>query len=288
MNEKSVDGETGSRKDMKQRGGFLWKINYRETEMYVFGTIHLGDNRFYPLAPCVEDAFNQANVVMPEIYSNTTSMDQETLMKLALFKDDHTLDQMVRAELYQKLSAIFRQNGLDMEEFRKFQPWFIDLMLLNFATALSKVDSDKSVDGYLINKAEKTGKSIVPLESEDMQSKVFSSFGLETQVQVLQRTIQRYEQLPNETEQSAENWLNRDIRSFQQVRTEFETSGIHPEYFEKINDQRNRSMCKKLDQTLQSNRAQTYFVFVGAFHVLLEPSLPTLLANSGYQVERIL
>ncbi|MFS0788829.1 TraB/GumN family protein [Shouchella sp. 1P09AA] len=72
--------------------------------------------------------------------------------------------------------------------------------------------------------------------------------------------------------------MNCDIRSFQQVRTAFEM----------INGQRNLCMCKKLEQTRLSRRALTYFVFVGAFHVLLEPSLPTLLKNKGYPVERIL
>ncbi|GIN09673.1 hypothetical protein J1TS1_38180 [Shouchella clausii] len=55
-----------------------------------------------------------------------------------------------------------------------------------------------------------------------------------------------------------------------------------------LHDQRNLKMSKKLDQTIQFNQDQTFFVFVGTFPVILEPSIPTLLEKEGYRVERIL
>ncbi|GIN18522.1 hypothetical protein J32TS2_38780 [Shouchella clausii] len=64
-------------------GGFLWKVTNNKTVMYVFSTIHLGDDHFYPLDPIVEEAFNQADVIMPEINPKEESIDQAALMKLA-------------------------------------------------------------------------------------------------------------------------------------------------------------------------------------------------------------
>lgn len=49
------------------------------------------------------------------------------------------------------------------------------------------------------------GKQIIPFKSQKVQSEIFS----------LQRTIQQFENLPKESEQSAaEDWLNRDSEVF--------------------------------------------------------------------------
>lgn len=288
-NYQNPDEENANKgESINEYGGFLWKVSYDRSEMYLFGTIHLGNSHFYPLDPIVEEAFNRADILMPEINSNESSMDQETLMKLAMFEDGNTLDQVLSNDLYNELSILLDRYDLKINDFHMFEPWLIDLMLLNFAIAASHVDSEKSVDLYLLNKAEKMGKQIVPLESEDIQSKIFSSFTLETQVQTLQRTVQHFDHLPKETEQSAEDWLNRDLEAFKQTRTKFDNAGINKEYFAKINDHRNVIMSEKLDQTLQSSKDQIYFVFVGSFHVILEPSLPRLLEERGYKIERIL
>ncbi|GAK14008.1 TraB/GumN family protein [Geomicrobium sp. JCM 19039] len=269
-------------------GGFLWEVNNGETSLFLFGTIHLGTNDFYPLDPIVEEAFNNADIVMPEIYANEKSMDQEALMKLAMFKDGNTLDQVLSERVYHELSVLLLKYEMDSKDFHMFQPWLMDLILLDLATKESNVDAEKSVDLYLLNRAEKMGKEIVPLESEGVQSEIFSSFTLETQIQALKRTVRNFSNLPKETEQSAHNWLKRDARSFINTRNNFENDGINKEYFEGINDRRNLEMSEKLDQVLRSGLDKRYFVFVGSFHVILEPSIPTLLENKGYNVARIL
>ncbi|MFB4160056.1 TraB/GumN family protein [Geomicrobium sp. JSM 1781026] len=269
-------------------GGFLWEVNNGGINMFLFGTIHLGTNDFYPLDPIVEEAFDNADIVMPEINVNEKSMDQETLMKLAMFKDGNTLDQVLSKRVYHELSVLLLKYDMDIKDFHMFQPWLMDLILVDLATKESNVDSEKSVDLYLLNRAEKLGKEIVPLESEGVQSEIFSSFTLETQIQALERTVRNFSNLPKETEQSAHNWLNRDIQSFKNTRIDFENDGINKEYFQGINDRRNLEMAEKIDQVLRSGLDKRYFLFVGCFHVILEPSLPTILDNKGYNVARIL
>ncbi|WP_263705909.1 TraB/GumN family protein [Shouchella tritolerans] len=107
-------------------------------------------------------------------------------------------------------------------------------------------------------------------------------------MQTLQKNVRHFKNLPKETEQSALDWLNRDYEALKKIREDYEEAGINKEYFEQLNDQRNLKMSKKLDQTIQFNQDQTFFVFVGTFHVILEPSIPTLLEKEGYRVERIL
>lgn len=122
-------------------------------------------------------------------------------------------------------------------------------MLLDIATKESNVDSEKSVDLYLLNKAEEMGKQIVSLESEEVQSEIFSSFTLETQVQTLKKNVRHFKNLPKETNKA--DWLNRNYEALKKIRKDYEEAGINKEYFEQLNDRRNLKMSKKLDQTIQ-------------------------------------
>ena len=90
--------------------------------MYLFGTIHLGNNSFYPLDPIVEEAFDQSDVALPEINTNDSSMDQETLMKLAMFEDDTTLDQVLSHDLYSELTVLLESYDLNIKDFHAFEP----------------------------------------------------------------------------------------------------------------------------------------------------------------------
>ncbi|WP_279512775.1 TraB/GumN family protein [Aureibacillus halotolerans] len=55
-----------------------------------------------------------------------------------------------------------------------------------------------------------------------------------------------------------------------------------------LNDTRNINMANKLDEILQNDSGQTYFVMVGAAHVVVQPSIPSGLEEKGYEVERVL
>ncbi|GAF11752.1 hypothetical protein JCM19046_3386 [Bacillus sp. JCM 19046] len=65
--------------------------------------------------------------------------------------------------------------------------------------------TSQKVLSFFGEKAEEMGKQIIPFKSQKVQSEIFS----------LQRTIQQFENLPKESEQSAaEDWLNRDSEVF--------------------------------------------------------------------------
>lgn len=65
-------------------GGFLWKVEHGETTVYLQGTVHVGPEDFYPMHTEIENAYAEADVVVPEI--DITSVNpfemQEIMMEL--------------------------------------------------------------------------------------------------------------------------------------------------------------------------------------------------------------
>lgn len=269
------------------KGGFLWKVESGDTEMYLQGTIHLGTDDFYPLDPAIEEAFDSADVVLPEFNLLEEMPAQEEVLEYAMLEEGTTLEDELSDETYEELASIFEENGLDLETMNEFQPWFVEMMLLEFTTMSSDVDSQEAVDLYFLEKATEDEKEIVSLESAEEQFEVLSGYSMETQVQTLELAIDGYEEAPEEMEELAEAWLEGDIEAMETMSDDYGEAGINAEYMEELNDNRNIDMANSLDDILQEDSGRVYFVFVGTAHFTVEPSIITELEDKGYEVEHV-
>ncbi|WP_078060102.1 MULTISPECIES: TraB/GumN family protein [Gracilibacillus] len=265
-------------------GGFLWKVESGDTEMYLQGTIHLGNDDFYPLDPAIEEAFDRADVVLPEFNLLEETPPQQEIMEYATFEDDTTLDEVLPEETYAELEGILESNGMDVEAVNGYQPWFVEMTLLQFTIMSSDVNAQDAVDLYFLEKATKEGKEIVSLESAEEQYEMLSGYSMETQIQTLELALDGYENAADEMEELADAWLEGEIEILSDADNEAE---INDEYMEELNDKRNVDMANRLDEILQEDNGQIYFVFVGTAHLTVDPSILTELEDKGYEVERV-
>ncbi|WP_054707911.1 TraB/GumN family protein [Bacillus sp. JCM 19041] len=292
--EESVDNEEGATDESDEdaasgegNGGFLWKVEHGDTEMYLQGTVHLGNDDFYPLDPAIEEAFESADVVLPEFNLLDFEISEEEILDMATFDDDTTLDEVLSEEAYEELASILESNGINIQMINTFEPWYVETLLLELATAESNVDSQQAVDLYFLERAVEDGKEIIDLESAEQQFDMLSNFSLETQVQTLENAVKHFEDSPAELEALAQGWLDGDMDAIQEMTTDLEEAGVNEEYWVEMNDNRNIEMANKLDEILQEDSGQTYFVFVGTAHVAIDPSIPTELEEKGYEVTQV-
>lgn len=285
--EEATDDEDNEEESGEGKGGFLWKVESGDTEMYLQGTIHLGTEDFYPLDPAIEEAYDRADVVLPEFNMLEEQPSQEEILEYATFEDDTTLDEVLSEETYDELAAIFEDNGLDLETMNEFQPWFVEMTLLQFTTMMSDVDSQAGVDLYFLEKATEDGKEIVSLESADEQFEMLSSYSMDTQIQTLELAVDGYEDAADELEELTETWLEGDVEAMETMSDDYGEAGINDEYMEELNDNRNIDMANQLDEILQKDSGQVYFVFVGTAHVTVDPSIVTELEDKGYEVKHV-
>lgn len=271
------------------KGGFLWKVKSEsgDTEMYLQGTIHLGNDDFYPLDPAIEEAFDRAEVVLPEFNLLEEMPSQGEIMEYATFDDDTTLEEVLSEETYEELASIFESNGLNLETMNEFQPWFVETTLLQLTTMMSDVDAQAAVDLYFLEKATEDEKEIVSLESAEEQFEMLSGYSMETQIQTLELAVDGYEEAAEGLEDMTGAWLDGDMEAMETMFDDYEEAGINDEYMEELNDKRNIEMANSLDEILQEDSGQVYFVFVGTAHFTVDPSILTELEDKGYDIEHI-
>ncbi|MFB4212920.1 TraB/GumN family protein [Shouchella sp. JSM 1781072] len=280
--EETVEIEEGN-------GGFLWKVEQGDTEVYLQGTIHVGREDFYPLNPQTEAAYDAADVVLPEVDLIHADLNELEMMmtERALLADDTTLDELISDEAYEQLEAILTDNGVPIELFQGFEPWFVENMLLAFSIGESNVEESAGVEEYFLNRAVEDEKEIRELESIEAQFEVLSGFSMETQIQMLEGTLETFDEADEELEAMADMWVEGDTEGLESLWDELEESEVDNEYAYELNESRNYDMAQTIDEILQEDSGQTYFVIVGSMHLVAEPSIVSILEDEGYTVDFI-
>ncbi len=104
----------------------LWKVTAGNGTLYLQGSVHVLKADNYPLAPAVEQAYNNSTALVLEvdIKEMTTPETQQMIMEKAMLPGGGTLQEALDEETYRKLCAACTQAGLPMAALAKFKPWF--------------------------------------------------------------------------------------------------------------------------------------------------------------------
>ncbi|MCM3760421.1 TraB/GumN family protein [Alkalihalobacillus oceani] len=280
--------EGADQEAMAGPGGFLWEVENGDTKMYLQGTIHIGEEDFFPLNGYSEEAYEAADVVLPEVDLN--NLDEEAVqaatMELAIYDDGTTIQDHIPAELYAELSAAVGEFGMEMMMLEMYKPWFFELLLTELYTGQAGYSFDYAVDTYFLDRAEEDQKEVVALETYEDQLTMLAGFSEEHQIRSLEYMLSGRDQLEEETHQIVEVWKEGDLEGLVEV-NETEDVEFLEQFMYEINEVRNIKMAEQLVELLENGADQTYFVIVGAMHFVEEPSIVSLLEDSGFEVNHI-
>lgn len=270
-------------------GGFLWKVENDDTTVYLQGTIHVGNEDFYPLNKKIEDAYEESDVVLPEIDLNEVdpSISQTLMMELAMYEDGQTIADDLTEDTYAALEEILQENGMSIEMVQQFKPWFMEMLLMEFALEETEYSPEYAVDQYFLDRAAEDGKEIRELESFEEQLMMLSGFSDELQLEMLENAILNYDDMAEELDEITAHWLSGATGELSGTTDVEETFEGYEEYMEEMNTNRNIGMADTILELLEEDSGKTYFVFVGAMHMVEEPSIVSLIEDDGYEVEHI-
>lgn len=277
-------------------GGFLWKVENEGTIVYLQGTVHLGTEDFYPLNEAIEQAYEEADVVVPEV--DITDADLVEGMDMGvmngMYMDGTTIEDHISEDLYDQLEEFFTEYGMPMDIVGSFKPWMLESLVMQIAA--EELDYMHGVDEYFLERATKDNKEIIELETAAEQLEVLSGQSDEFQEQQLEAMMESIDDFGTDMGELftvyldgdedelidllfAEEELNEEVD--EDMQKEYE------EYMVALNDDRNVGMAEKIQAFLEEDEEQTYFVIVGTAHLVLDPHIRTLLEEEGYEVERV-
>ena len=284
--------------------GLLWKAVNGDNTLYLLGTIHMDRSNAYPLHKSVRDALNAAQVVSFELDLN----DQEGMTLLAslqTYSDGTTLADHISPELYARVQAAAVALGMGPNDFDSYKPWalastFGVLSLQDDTTSANAMAVDSYINAYAVN----AGKTIDAVETYAFQGGIFDGLSAEYQEAYLDSSLAMYETaLSGETvseeaqalaqAQEAQiaamfdAWKNRDPEAFLAVYDKQAILNSDDELNAKLFTERDPGMIAAAAEYLETEGENTFFLAVGAGHMVDPGGIVSGLRDLGYTVELV-
>ena len=265
---------------------FLWRVQSKRNTVYVLGSIHLLKKDIYPLSRTIEGAFEKSDFLAVEANVNDISrLDIGKLMESAFYPGGDSLEKHVSGKTFSLIKEETARAGLPMELVYNQRPWFLGLTLESIELMKSGYDPNYGIDKYFLSKAEGR-KKISELESLDYQINLLAGLNDEEQELFLLYTLRELRILVQEVDKLVDAWKSGAVEKMESTITKSlaEDRRFYTIY-DKLIYKRNRNMAQKIEGYLKTNG--TYFVVVGAAHLLGDKGIIQLLKDRGYSVQQL-
>ena len=272
-----------------QNKSFIWKISSEVNSIYLLGSIHVASPELYPLDSGIENAFALADNLAVEV--DIAQVDGTLLLQLMMdygtYPQGEGLRDNIPADLYAQLDEQFGELGfgITLSDLDIYKPWVIVTMQEELQLEELGYDTEYGIDLYFIKQAADSGKDIIELETAEFQIELISSFSDELMILLLEASVEN----PLTVEDAAalfEAWEDGDATAMELLLFEAlaEEPALEP-YYEKMIDERNLNMAEIIEGFLADD--ETYFVVVGAGHLVGANGLISLLEDRGYTTEQL-
>ena len=273
--------------EMAYGQGLLWKIERGDVApSYLFGTIHVTDERVLNLPAEVTQAFDGARSATFEVIMNEDLRMQ--LARVMIAPPDRTLDRVLSPALYDDAMAAGARYGLAPAQLRYFKPWalamFLSVPQAEFARSATGV---LPLDQALQDRAQAQGKPVYQLETGTEQIALFNELTEADQLAMLESAIQDNAEIEALFEGLTARYLARDVGAIHGEMIEQSKSlddRLVKMFLLRFNEARNRIMVQRMAPRLGEGGA---FVAIGALHLPGETGLLSLLAAQGYRITRV-
>lgn len=263
--------------------------------VWLFGSIHVGQETFYPLPDYVTDAYNGSDALAVEFDVVAYQEDLQAMMadmQLLVYSDGTTIKDHIPQALYEECVQILKENN----SYNAMLDYYCPSMWAQFIDSITMeatgVNTELGIDVHFLNLAHQENKTIVDIESASLQYGMLAGFSDELQIMLLESSVDSYG-MPKMYGQSLQlmldAWQRGDVYTLEALATTTpvlaskEEKALYAEYNDALLTQRNIGMADFAEDALTSG--QELFICVGSAHVVGDGGIADLLEDRGYTVE---
>ena len=159
-------------------GSSVWKISKDGRTLFLGGSIHLLREKDFPLPEEFDNAFERSDVLVLEadVEQAAESDEQAQFMAKMMLPVGTILQNVLNADVYERLRAQCAEFGLPIEMLAPFKPAFV-VTVLSILQIEQLGFLQQGVDMYYFTKAKEAGKQLAFLESVEEQFGMLASQG---------------------------------------------------------------------------------------------------------------
>lgn len=258
----------------------LWRVSGKniQSPSYLYGTIHIQDERVFRYDSTVLNAFKACDAFAVEILFD--ELDMAGLRQSMMMPKGQVLSELLSKSDFVLLDSICKVKlGMSAIFMNSMKPFFI-------ASALQQADlpkgAENALDLYLLQKARADGKSCYGVEQYMDQIKAIDAVSMKDQLAMLTEFIHdTTNQSAEEMREMVEAYLRFDLDRM----WEMSLDTALPKKFSKVLIyDRNVTMAKRF---VEMAKKQTLFCAVGCAHLAGDKGVIALLRKKGYTVEPV-
>lgn len=269
-------------------------------EMYLLGTIHVGDARTAYLPQEIYDALSVSDALAVEFdtiaFEEAMSTDTTLAAQIAslyLYTDGTSTKDHLDEETYNAAIKLLKASGNYTAYTEMMKPSIWESSISNFFIQQNYgLSYNKGVDTRLLKLAKENGMEIRDIESGLEQMEMMSGYSDEVQAFLLEDTLSADpDEYYNAVSELFELWCQGDEAVLRKAvledtseLTEEETK-LFEEYWKAMSTDRNEGMLQVAIDYLESG--DTVFYAVGLAHLLADNGLVDTLQEAGYTVEPV-
>lgn len=263
----------------------IWHLSDEDSDIYVFGTVHI-------LRPDVEwrtdevmAAFASADTVYFEAPVNDPA-EAASMMPLmqryGLNPAGVTLTSRLSEEGVALLERVAPQVGLTTGLLQPFRPWLASVTITVQYIATQGYDPQSGVEATLWPMASEAGKTLAYFETIEEQLGFFGGLPEDVENVMLEQTLERIEEAPGMLDGLVTAWADGDQATIDTLMNgDFREES--PEVHDIIIVQRNARWVDDIEDLLEGSG--TVFIAVGAGHLPGEEGVIAMLRARGHSVE---
>ncbi|MEE2939663.1 MAG: TraB/GumN family protein [Planctomycetota bacterium] len=290
---------------------FLWRVEGHGATAYLYGTIHLPDDRVLSLPETVERAFSESDAFYAEI--EATAASQTQVQRAALLEPGVSLDQFVDAATWKRIDARLAAKGVNAPTraaIKRMEPWAISALLPTLDYFEDQMRGKAPLDKDLYERAAKEGKTVGGLETVAEQLAVFGAFTREEHARMLVDSLDQLDAYEAKGRDLIEEMISAwrsgaDAKLMELLDDGFGTDpAVRARMERQLLWNRNQLLADRMAMKIKAAPATTTFFAVGALH-LPDPRRPeglegpalqefatkkglvTLLRERGFQLTRV-
>jgi uncharacterized protein YbaP (TraB family) len=262
----------------------LWTVHGPRGTAYLFGSVHVLPKNIEWQTPAVKQAVARSTSFVFELPMADDNRTQAALLFGAnvLLPTRVSLPSYFNAEMRNQFRVAVEHTQLDPETLVILRPWWAARMFEDAMTGKSVLHSEEGVDNKIYKMAKERGVSDVrAFETPEFQMQVLKGqANTKNELALLSAAMKRAADRPLVPfKKLLDAWGSGDPNAIASITFDSMT----PEEKQTVLDDRNKAWVPKIEKMLKEKR--TFFITVGAAHLVGPGGVPNLLRQEGYHVD---
>lgn len=261
----------------------IWKLSDADSEVWLFGTVHILKPSLHWRSSKVDKAFAAADTIYFEAPADQKAM-QPLIMQYGINQNTTLSAQMSekgRNDLKRALQSLGMPLGM-IQQLEPMRPWLAGLTLAAFQIQAQGGDPNAGVERILQADAQVHGKHVQYLESDQQQIQFLSNLSQEAQLFFLEDGLRAMIEEPDLLNTLVKGWVSGDINQVDAVM--LQSMQGQQELYATLLVNRNKRWAAQIKTIMDG--AGKVFIAVGAAHLAGGNSVQYYLGDYGLTAVR--